>query len=192
MNNLFNYRTERDQSTENSPQDSEYKFSGIRRRRCCRYIPVDPDEKLREFLRDRYRHTSLKGTPPSGPFCSCGLQRDEHKKDAIDAAPADVANRELRIAENWYKKQKSQSLQRQEQRTRSPQSATITKSSNWNVLTDTIEEPTDVNIELTIPLEQHHQEFSESISLENLALAPRVNLIFSTLCLLLYFTRSHA
>ena len=155
---------------------------------------MEPDEQLREFLRDRYRHTSIKGTPPSGPFCSCGLQRDEHKKDAIDAAPADVANRERHIAESIrrsrssHNKRTSPSPLRSEyvNRSQSPLQRTPPPlSSDWNVLTDTIEEPTDVAFEQPISWEQHHQENEISTgpimssSLENLSLAPRVSYAFS-------------
>ena len=155
---------------------------------------MEPDDQLREFLRDRYRQTSIKGTPPSGLFCSCGLQRDEHKKDAIDAAPADVANRERHIAESVRRSHSSHNKRTSPSqlqldhvnRSQSPlQKTPPPLSSDWNVLTDTIEEPTDVAFEQPISWEQHQQATETSTgptmssSLENLSLAPRVSFDFS-------------
>lgn len=164
------HRSDKIQSTEIAPQDQEYKFSGIRKRRCRRYIPVEPDEHIREFLRDRYRLTNIKGTPPSGPLCACGLQREEHKKDAIDAAPPDVAFRERDLADSaWH------SCGTQYKRTNAPKNepklpehvnqlhsptklVNISQATAWNVLSDTVEEPTDVDFELPISSKQQHDE----------------------------------
>lgn len=173
--------------------NSGYKFSGIRKRRCRRYIPVEPDEQLREFLRDRYRLANIKGTPPSGPFCSCGLQRDEHKKDAVDAAPKDVALRERRITDSI--RLRSLSSRRKKLSSQSPRPNRVDRSqsppthtppppaSDWDVHTDTVEEPTDVDFEVPISSDQNPQETirmdsstvqTTSPSIENLTHAPRV------------------
>lgn len=189
----FNRSLRNYQSLENPSQNQEYKFSGIRKRRCHRYIPIEPDEQLREFLRDRYRQSNIKGTPPAGPFCACGLQREEHKNDAIVRAPPDVALRErlivdsIRRSRSGHNKRKltqASPLEEHVNRSQSPFQQPLQKlSSDWNVLTDTVEEPTDVDYEFPISWEQDVRgtlKFESSIrrtissSLDNLAANTRV------------------
>ena len=122
------------------------------------------------------------------------MQRNEHTKDAIKAAPTDVSNRERLIAESIRLVRSAHAkranppspLFEHAKNSASPQKTPSSLSSDWNVLTDTVEEPTDVNFELPIAREFHHRETFKSenstehdmgSSLENLAPPQRVNLI---------------
>ena len=149
----------------------------IYRRRCRRYFPADADEQLSEFLRDRYRHSAV-GSVPCGPFCRCGLLRDEHHPDALTNAPADIDRRERLVRERTLgaarrsRLARSRTLahrgDRRPSRSESPPPDRRPSNSNstvgstfrgaaeddsvpdWDPVHDTVEEPTDVIFDVPI------------------------------------------
>lgn len=153
----------------------------IYRRRCRRYFPADADEQLSEFLRDRYRHSAV-GTVPCGPFCRCGLLRDEHRPDAIANAPQDLERRERLVRERTLVAARRSRLARsrtlaqrgdhklshsvspppaaegrhQPSSARSPFLGSAEGDSvlDWDPVRDTVEEPSDVSFDAPIEHEK--------------------------------------
>lgn len=163
--------------------DSEIKPAPtIFRRRCRRYFPADADEQLFEFLRDRYRHSAV-GSIPCGPFCRCGLLRDEHLPDALANAPPDLDRRErflrertLGAASRRSRLARSRTLAhrgvRQTSASLSPPPDRLLSVSpfrdaadgeavpDWDPVRDTVEEPTDVNFDAPIALDKNSERAS--------------------------------
>ena len=169
----------------------------IYRRRCRRYFPTEPDEQLREFLRDRYLQSVSAGTLPPGPFCYCGLQRSEHRDDALAAAPPDVEARERHLLQGPSPSKSRTRVANAHVRstpgvTPSPRPSQVGLSlfdpnasrpndteikekvppppppPDWTLLRDTVEEPTDVRYDQPIRLASKSTESENSAPLFSL------------------------
>ena len=121
----------------------------IMKRYCKRYVPCAMSPSLAEFIKDRYRNVAR----PEGPFCHCGLHREEHKEEAIANAPPDVHDREKRIAEESPNRiDRRNRLKRgavassfDRRGTPHTQTHTQTHEGEWRVESDTATAPTDVH-----------------------------------------------
>ena len=97
----------------------------ITKRYCNRYVPCSLSEAtVTEFIKDRYRNVAR----PNGPFCCCGLQRDEHFEEALKNAPPNVKDREKIIEEGRRRFRRPKKFGTRE----------------WDQRVDTVVAPTDV------------------------------------------------